>query len=111
MTRAVFVLAVLAAACGGSRPAPSSEAGPPVAIPGGDLGVPDCDRFARKYLACLDKVPEATRAMTRQAFDQTLELWRVAAEKPERREGLGQACLQYEKATRAAMERYDCEWE
>ena len=110
MTRAALALAVLTAACGGNKPAPSSDAGPPVAIPGGDLGVPECDRFARKYLACLEKVPEGTRAMTRPAFDQTLDLWRMAAEKPERRAGLAQACAQYESATRAAMERYDCEW-
>jgi hypothetical protein len=106
----LLVLVLLSAACGGGKPAPSSDAGPPVEIPGGDFGVPECDRFARKYLACLDRVPEATRAMTRQAFDQTIDLWRMAAEKPERRATLGQACEQYEKATRAAMERYDCEW-
>ena len=110
MIRAVLVLAVLAAACGGGKPAPSSDPGPEVAIPGGDLGVPECDRFARRYLACLEKVPEATRAMTRQAFDQTLDVWRMTAEKPDRRAGLAQACAQYETATRAAMERYDCEW-
>jgi hypothetical protein len=108
---AAVLAAVLAAACGGSKPAPSSDDASPIAIPGGDIGVPECDRFARKYLACLEKVPETTRAMTRQAFDQTLDLWRVAAEKPERRAGLGEACTQYENATRTAMERYDCEWE
>ncbi len=36
-----------------------------------DIGVPECDQFARKYLACIEKVPETTRAMVRQAFDQT----------------------------------------
>ena len=110
MNRAAIVFVLLTAACGGGKPAPTADAGPPIEIPGGDFGIPECDRFARKYLACLDKVPEGSRTMVRQSFDQTMELWRMAAEKPERRAGLGEACAQYDKASRAAMERYDCDW-
>ena len=36
--------------------------------------------------------------------------WAMAAEKPDRRAGLAAACVQQEKATKAGMERYDCEW-
>ena len=108
-----ILLALATAGCGGSRPSPPPPEDPAVAaasIPGGSFGVPECDRFAVRYLACLDKVPEGGRAMARQAFDQTIEHWRLAAGKPEGRERLAAACAQQEKATRAAMERYDCDW-
>ena len=106
--RALVLAAVLASACGG----PPRASGPPpaVEIPGGDFGVPECDGFAKRYLACLDKVPEGSRALARQTFDQTVEHWRLVASTPERRATLAEACVQQEKATRAAMERYDCDW-
>ena len=119
MTRcaALVLAAATAAACGGSRPSPapaesSAEdvAAAAAAIPGGAFGVPECDRFAVRYMACLEKVPEGGRALARQAFDQTIEHWRLVASKPERRDSLAAACAQQEKATRAAMERYDCDW-
>ena len=34
----------------------------------------------------------------------------MAAEKPDRRAGLAASCVQQEKATKAGMERYDCDW-
>jgi hypothetical protein len=108
-----ILLALAAAGCGGSKPSPPPAEDPAPAaasLPGGAFGVPECDRFAVKYLACLDKVPEGGRAMARQAFDQTIEHWRLVAGNPERRESLAAACAQQEKATRAAMERYDCDW-
>ena len=109
MTRsAIVLLAAFASGCGGSKPAPGPV--PAVEIPGGDFGVPECDTFAKRYLACLDKVPEGGRAMARQAFDQTIEHWRLVASKPERQATLAEACVQQEKATRAAMERYECDW-
>ena len=110
MTRpAIVLLAALASSCGG-KPAPSPGPVPAVEIPGGDFGVPECDAFAKRYLACLDKVPEGSRALARQAFDQTIEHWRLVAEKPERRSTLAAACVQQEKATRAALDRYECDW-
>ena len=107
--------ALLALGCAEAKAPPASDAPTPAAdgsseVAGGEFGVPECDRFASKYRACLDKVPETTRALARQAFDQTIEHWRLTASKPDRREGLAAACAQQEKATRAAMSRYDCEW-
>ena len=43
-------------------------------------------------------------------LEQTIEHWRLVASTPERRAGLAAACAQQEKATRAAMSRYDCDW-
>jgi hypothetical protein len=119
MTRiaAVVAIAVLVVACSGGDKAPppvpadlASAAGGPAADAMGEFGVPECDRFASKYLACLDKVPEGGRALARQAFEQTIEHWRLVAGNPERRASLAAACAQQEKATRAAMSRYDCDW-
>ena len=92
MSRRLFAASWLfVVACGGGRPAPAPSSGvgtpapeeaaaaPPV--PGAaadaapvagytDIGIPECDQFARKYLACIDKVPETTRAMVRQMDEE-----------------------------------------
>ncbi len=110
MSKLRFALVFVAlAACGGEKAAPP---GPAAAADAGyvDIGVPECDQYARKYLACLERVPEGSRAMVRQSFEQTRELWSLSAEKPERRAGLAAACAQQEKASQAAMARYDCDW-
>ena len=119
MTRiaAVALSAVLVVGCARGDKAPPpvpADAAPAAAgssdAASGEFGVPECDRFASKYLACLDKVPETGRALARQAFEQTIEHWRLVASNPERRASLAAACAQQEKATRAAMSRYDCDW-
>jgi hypothetical protein len=98
--------------CGAEKAAPPS----PAATSGTagsayvEIGVPECDEYARKYLACLARVPEGSRAMVRQSFDQTRELWAMTAEKPERRAALASACTQQQKASEGAMSRYGCEW-
>jgi hypothetical protein len=117
MTRAVIAaaFALSAAACSGGKPVPAPAGTPPAAGAAsegvaGEFGVPECDHFAGRYLACLDKVPEGGRALARQTFEQTIEHWRLVASNPERRATLAAACAQQEKATRAAMSRYDCDW-
>ena len=113
MTRiaAVSVLvAVIAAGCAGGNDKPAPAASPDAEPIAGEFGVPECDRFAAKYLACLDNVPETGRALARQTFEQTIEHWRLVASKPERRASLASACAQQEQATRAAMSRYNCSW-
>ena len=127
MKRHLLPMAVLAlAACGEGRSTPPSpaagqaesaplaaEAAPPAADPAAgyvDIGIPECDQYARKYLACLERTPEGTRATMRQSFDQTREVWSMTAERPDRRAGLAAACTQQAQASKAAMSRYDCEW-
>ena len=128
MTRywTVMAMSVALSGCGGEKSAPpgpaagaaadgppAQQAAPPVPDPAAayvDIGVPECDQYARKYLACLERTPEASRAMMRQSFDQTREVWSMSAEKPERRAGVAAACRQQEQASKAAMARYDCEW-
>lgn len=55
-------------------------------------------------------VPEGSRAMARQSFEQTREHWSLVSEKPERRATLAEACVQQQEASQAAMSRYDCAW-
>lgn len=122
----LVMVAVASAGCGRDKTVPPSpavgaavegpqaaQAAPPVPAPDSgyaDIGVPECDEYARRYLACLARVPEGSRAMVRKSFEQTRELWSLTAEKPERRAGLAAACAEQEKASQAAMSRYGCEW-
>jgi hypothetical protein len=46
----------------------------------------------KKYLACLDQVPEPARAMARQGFDQSREGWKRLA------------------ASKVGMQAYGCKW-
>jgi hypothetical protein len=55
-------------------------------------GVPECDAYVKKYLACLDQVPEPARAMARQGFDQSREGWKRLA------------------ASKVGMQAYGCKW-
>ena len=118
----VFCIAALAAGCGGGAPAaketpraatqtvPVTQA---VATTTGaaEFGVPECDSYVKKYLACVDsKVPESARAMVRQSFDTTRAQWKQAASTPQGKSGLASACLQADAAAKQAMAVYGCTW-
>ena len=112
--------AMVAAGCSGdnaSAPPPSTAAKAPVtaaaapAMATGDFGVPACDSYMKKYMACVDsKVPEQGRAMMRQSIEQTKASWKQAAATPKGREGLAMACAQAETAAKQAMAAYGCSW-
>jgi hypothetical protein len=99
---------------GGDAQAPRAAGAPAAttggaAATGGDFGVPECDDYIKKYLACVDsKVPESARAMVRQQLDQTRAQWKQAASTPEGRAGLAMGCTQATQAARAAMAAYGC---
>lgn len=124
---AVCVTALLAAACGGgsqssqetAKPAAAPQAttaaapaaAAPVAVAAGDFGVPECDEYVRKYLACIDgKVPEAARGMLKQSLDQTRDAWKKAAATPQGRAGLTAGCTQAMTGAKQAMTVYGCQW-
>ena len=97
-------------ACGGGS---SSDAKPassaPAAVAAGDFGVPECDEYFTKYLACIDtKVPESARAMVRQSLDQTKAQWKQAASTAEGRAGLAMGCKQATDAAKMSMQAYGC---
>jgi len=110
--------AVAAAGCSGDTtppPPPATVAAQPAAtapaMAAGDFGVPACDQYMKKYMACVDsKVPEAGRAMMRQSLEQTKAAWKQAASTPQGRDGLSMACAQAETAAKQAMSAYGCAW-
>jgi len=122
VTCAAFAAAVSLVGCGGgdkpaaappsSAPAatPAAAAAPPAATASG-FGVPECDEYMTKYLACIDsKVPEAARAMVRQGLDQTKASWQQAAATPQGKQGLAAGCKQATEAAKQAMAAYGCSW-
>ena len=114
---AVLVTGVAAACSGGSsEKAPSSSAAAQApattaAAPAGaaQFGVPECDEYISKYLACIDsKMPEAGRAMARQSLDQTKAQWKQAASTPGGKAGLATGCKAATDAARTSMSAYGC---
>lgn len=103
-----------AAACGGGEkaaPAAKPAGGTSLAVAEGDFGVPECDNYMRKYLACVDgKVPEAARPMLKQALDQSKAALKQAASTPQGKAGLASACTQAEATAKQSMAAYGCEW-
>ena len=120
LIKGVAVGAILAVAgCSGASapPPPATTATQPAttsvapAVAAGDFGVPACDQYMRKYLACVDsKVPEAGRAAMRQSFEHARAAWKQAASTPEGRQHLAAACTQAEATAKQAMAPYGCAW-
>jgi len=76
---------------------------------GNRTGVADCDDFLERYEACLQSnVPEAQRAALRTSVDSMRTSWRSAAQTPQGRAGLEQACRQARDAARQQMTAYNC---
>jgi len=99
--------ATAAAAPAGGAPASTSAASAASA----EFGVPECDDYLAKYLACIDsKVPEAARAMVRQQLDQTKAAWKQAASTPQGKAGLAMGCKQALDAAKTSMAAYGCSW-
>ncbi len=109
----------LTACSGGGQPAatppPATAApvatAPPPAATASEFGVPECDDYLTKYLACIDsKVPEAARVSVRQSLDQTKAQWKQAAATPEGKAGLAMGCKAASDAAKTAMSAYGCTW-
>src|SRR5262249_28034217 len=102
------VTCVAAAACSGG----SSDKAPPssaAAAGTSEFGVPECDEYISKYLACVDsKMPEAGRAVARQSLDQTKAQWKQAASTPAGKAGLATGCKAAIDAARTSMAAYGC---
>ena len=93
--------------------APAATTASPAAAAAGasEFGVPECDDYIKKYLACIDsKVPESARAMVRQGLDQTKASWKQAASTPEGKQGLAMGCKQATETAKSAMAAYGCSW-
>lgn len=117
----VSLLALGLAACGGAKqdtaapakPAGTTQQAAPATTTAAvsDFGVPECDDYINKYLACIDsKVPEAGRAMVRQQLEATKAQWKQAASTPQGKQGLAMGCKAASDAAKQAMAAYGCTW-
>jgi hypothetical protein len=91
---------------------PATSAGSTsLAVAEGDFGVPECDSYMKKYLACIDsKVPEVARAPLKQALDQSKVAWKQAAATPQGKAALAAGCTKAEASAKQAMSAYGCTW-
>src|SRR5262249_13016405 len=118
------MLLLLGIGCGGAEK-PAAQAPPPAKAPapapaaakaaaaaaaGAEFGVPECDDYMHKYVACVDsKVPEAGRAAMRQGLEQTKAAWKTAAATPQGKAGLAMGCTQALQAAKQMMSAYGCQ--
>jgi hypothetical protein len=94
---------------GGSAPAAAATTAAAPAIGAAEFGVPECDDYLKKYLACIDtKMPEAGRAMARQTLDQTKASWKQAASTPEGKSGLAMGCKAATDSAKTSMAAFGC---
>jgi len=87
-----------------ATPAPAETA---VAVD--SIGVPECDNYITKYLACVSgKVPEASRAQLQASLDQMRQAWKQAAATPDGKASLAQACVAASDAAKSSMSAFGC---
>jgi len=96
----LLVGVAMLAAC---SPAKKDEAVAAATVADGQTGVPECDAYLNKVMACIkDKVPEAQRAQMEQAIKQSSAAWTDMPDKA----ALAQTCKaasEQAKATYSAM--------
>lgn len=92
---------VLGACGGGSSPTPASTST-------AEFGVPECDTYLTKYLACVDKMPAAAQGPARQSLEQTRTAWQQAAATEQGKAALAAACKTASDSAAAAMSAYNC---
>src|SRR5688500_3639629 len=81
------------------------------AASGGEIGVPECDEYLKKYEKCVtEKVPEAARPQMKQSVETMRTSWKQAASNPASKAALGQGCKQALETAKTAMGSYGCEW-
>ena len=101
-------------ACSGSQSTSSAKpasTAQTATVAKGDFGVPECDDYMTKYLACIDsKVPESVRPSVKQSLEQSKAAWKQAASTPQGREGLATACKAATDAAKASTAAWGCTW-
>jgi hypothetical protein len=121
---ALIAAALVTAACADSKPAappattaPAATAAPATTAPAAttvassEFGVPECDEYMNKWMACVDsKVPAEHRATYKTAIEQSKTSWKQAASTPQGKQSLAMACTQQLAATKQALAAYNCSW-
>jgi hypothetical protein len=114
------VVSVALVACGGhgasqdssssSAPAAAPNAAAPAAA-AGEIGVPECDEFFKKYEACIgSKVPEAGRTALKQSIDASKAAFKQTAANAQAKASLPGACKQAMDSAKASTAAYGCSW-
>ena len=121
---ALVAAALVTAACADSKPAappattapaatvaPATTAPAVTTIAASEFGVPECDVYMTKWLACVDsKVPAEYRGQYKSAIDASKASWKQAATTPQGKASLVQMCTQSMAATKQALASYNCTW-
>jgi hypothetical protein len=121
---ALVAAALVTAACADSKPAappattaPAAKVAPATTAPAAttaassEFGVPECDEYMNKWMACVDsKVPAEQRAIYKSSIEQSKTSWKQAASTPQGKQGLAMACTQSLAATKQALAAYNCTW-
>jgi hypothetical protein len=75
------------------------------------VGVAECDEYIKKYEACVNsKVPEASRAALKTAFEQQRKGFKDAAANPSSKASLASSCKTMLETAKSSMSAYGCEW-
>ncbi|TDR42426.1 hypothetical protein DFR29_1089 [Tahibacter aquaticus] len=91
--------------------APAATPPPAAAAPAtaDSVGVPECDNYITKYVACVSgKVPEASRAQLQASLDQMRAAWKQAAATTDGKASLAQACAAASDAAKTSMQAFGC---
>jgi hypothetical protein len=102
---------VAEAAAPAAEPAPAAETPAPAETPAAtdySVGIPECDNYIAKYKACIEKVPEESRAAYQQGLDQMVDSWKQVPE--EGKAAMGQSCTTATENAKTAMQAMGCEW-
>lgn len=90
-----------------AAPATATPAAAPVTAD--SIGVPECDNYITKYVACVSaKVPEASRAQLQASLDQMRTAWKQAAATDAGKASLAQACTAANDAAKQSMTAFGC---
>jgi hypothetical protein len=105
---------VVSMACGGSSSStstPSATAGSSSAgNTAAQFGVPECDDYIQKYLACIEKMPGGAQSGARTTLDSTREQWKQAAATEAGKSALAMTCKAAVDSARTATTPYGCTW-
>lgn len=99
------------AAAPAAEPAPAAETPAPAETPAAtdySVGIAECDNYITKYKACIEKVPEESRAAYQQGLDQMVDSWKQVPE--EGKAAMAQSCTSATENAKAAMQAMGCEW-
>ena len=88
---------------------PAAPAATPAPLAANSIGIPECDNYITKYLACVStKVPEASRAAMQSNINQMRDAWAASASTEAGRAALAQSCTMAKDSAKASMVAFGC---